>query len=206
MWQNTSCDSWYPPYTGCIFSDNPSCCAKYKRGLAVHSPQPGQWVKFVSTRCKKKQGSILLVYLLSSNPAHLSAITVVAQECCTSSKIPELCWGTSSSHGPWTSWGLEPTINSTQDSNSSILTFTSSKRKKIICSASEENHNKQLQLYRSEKELLPCCFNSFGASHTLKGCWHRVKSLASLQALNTGMKPCKAIFITPPPQIFSQII
>lgn len=67
---------------------------------------------------------------------------------------------------PWPVGKLGPGAHSKQHSglkqlNSDIHLLQ--EKKKIICSASKENHNKQLQLYRSEKELLPCCFRLLGS-------------------------------------------
>lgn len=143
-----------------------------------------------------KPGNTSWFIFLCSHSGYFSVLTTIAQECCTSSKTPELCWGTSSSHGLWASWDLEPTINSTQDSNSSILTFLPSKRKK------KKEKTFTLQVKRTTTNSCSCtgqkknfclaAFHSLGASHTLKGCW--------VQTEEFGFpSECKAIFITPPP-------
>lgn len=84
--------------------------------------------KFYLLLQKPQSEATPLIYLLCSNSGHLSVFTQTAQEFCTNTKAPELPRGTSSSHGLWASWDLEPTVNSGLKQLNSVQ-FISSKRK-----------------------------------------------------------------------------
>lgn len=116
---STSCVSWSSPCTGCIFSNKGTCCAKCKRCLAVQSPQ--YWPASKSFICEKSQSE--------ATPPGLSFVLKLRTFFYFNYDCSGVLYELQNSRAvlrlqqqprPWASWGLEPTINSTQGSNSSF--------------------------------------------------------------------------------------